>query len=146
MEHYKWCFKKQFLSLFMNKYSPQFCDLSLYSYNNGMSFGSPWTWAFRLGHFEWVVHEIFTYLTCLEFTVSTSQKFCHNYFGNQQWYVIAKFPIINTVYRLQERHLWDQNTFSSKINTCIHQRVCKQLLFDLLYLHHSYHCCKTVWF
>lgn len=61
----------------------------------------------------------------------------------QFWYLvmICHYQVLRKQYDwLQVRHVWDQKAFSGKSDTCFYNRVCKQLFFDPLYLHHPGHC------
>ena len=126
----------------MSDRTQTFCDLSLYSCNNVISFVSPGTrpcglvllWA-------WMVHEIFVCLAYWWGTISNDYLIYQSKFFPQKFWnsvMICRYQVsCKQYYCLQMRHLCDQKKFSSKSDTCFCDRACKELFFDPLYLNHD---------
>ena len=97
----------------MSDRAQKFCDLSLHSCNNSISFVFPGTWTCGLGLlWEWMVHEIFTCLACWWGTISYDYCIYQSKLLPQQFWnsvMICHYQVLCKHYDcLQVRHLWDQ--------------------------------------
>ena len=117
-------------------------DLKCLSCNNSIPFASTRTRTHGLELlWSWMVHDAFA---CLSYWWG---RIPYDYCIYQSKLLPQQFwnSVVTCRHKFHVGHLWDQKAFSSKSDTCFYDRVCKQLFFDPLYLHHPCYCCKSWW-